>query len=166
MRWFGAIPRRTTPKGHKTFISCTAAHQESRLPIYDSSLRAWRTNARNLRVIAGPGQAAAGDDKAAGDGKSDGDGKAAGDGKSGGDGKTKGKPKKRGSFLRELPGLLIVSQVDLEPAPANALGVRVERASGLKCERCWKYTSDVGADPRFPTVCSSCAGSIDETLNG
>jgi isoleucyl-tRNA synthetase len=69
-------------------------------------------------------------------------------------------------YAWELPGLFIVSQVDLEPAPANALGVSVERAGGQKCERCWKYTSDVGADPRFPTVCSSCAGSIDETLNG
>jgi hypothetical protein len=28
MRRFDATPRRTTPKGHKTFISCTATHQE------------------------------------------------------------------------------------------------------------------------------------------
>src|SRR6266571_3483638 len=48
MRRFDAALRRATPKGHKTFISCTAARQESRLPRYDSSLRAWRTNAREL----------------------------------------------------------------------------------------------------------------------
>ncbi len=50
MRRFDAAPRRATPKGHKSFISCTAALQASRLPTYDSSLRAWRTNARRLRV--------------------------------------------------------------------------------------------------------------------
>src|ERR1035441_2436595 len=53
MRRFDAALRRATPKGHKTFISCTAAHQESRLPRYDSSLRAWHTNAGVLRVHLG-----------------------------------------------------------------------------------------------------------------
>src|ERR1039457_5511457 len=48
MRRFDAALRRATPKGHKTFISCTAAHQESRLPRYDSSLRAWHTNTRHF----------------------------------------------------------------------------------------------------------------------
>src|ERR1039457_7034025 len=48
MRRFDAALRRATPKGHKTFISCTAAHQESRLPRYDSSLRAWHTNTESL----------------------------------------------------------------------------------------------------------------------
>src|ERR1017187_3791212 len=52
MRRFDAALRRATPKGHKTFISCTAAHQESRLPRYDSSLRAWHTNAVRLQRLA------------------------------------------------------------------------------------------------------------------
>jgi isoleucyl-tRNA synthetase len=69
-------------------------------------------------------------------------------------------------YAWELPGLFIVSQVDLEPAPANALSVRVERASGLKCERCWKYTEDVGQNSRFPTICAACASAVEETLNG
>ena len=51
MRRFDAAPRRATPKGHKSSISCTATHQESRLPTYDSSLRAWRTNAVQLVLI-------------------------------------------------------------------------------------------------------------------
>ncbi len=66
----------------------------------------------------------------------------------------------------ELPGLFIVSQVDLEPGQGDALSIQVERAEGTKCERCWKYTTDVGSDPRFPTICGSCAGAVDETLNG
>ena len=42
------------------------------------------------------------------------------------------------------------------------LGVTVERAAGDKCERCWKYTTDVGATPRFPTVCAACAAAVEE----
>ncbi len=37
------------------------------------------------------------------------------------------------------------------------IAVKIERADGAKCERCWKYTTDVGADPQYPTACASCA---------
>ena len=69
-------------------------------------------------------------------------------------------------YARELPGLFIVSQVELEPREGGELGVRVERAVGDKCERCWKYTTDVGTDSRYPTVCGSCAQAVDEMRNG
>jgi isoleucyl-tRNA synthetase len=68
-------------------------------------------------------------------------------------------------YAGELPALFIVSQVDLENSAGADLGVRVERAEGAKCERCWKYTTDVGSDARFPTICGACAGAVDETLN-
>ena len=74
------------------------------------------------------------------------------------------------TYARELPSLFIVSQVALEkalPGQENIeLDVAVERAAGKKCERCWKYTSDVGGNPRFPTICRPCADAIDEMLNG
>ncbi len=57
----------------------------------------------------------------------------------------------------ELPALLIVSKVALEDGP---LGVEVARAPGVKCERCWIYAEDVGADPAHPTVCGKCAGHL------
>jgi len=65
-------------------------------------------------------------------------------------------------FQSELPGFFIVSSVTLQPVAANAatLEVQVARASGTKCERCWKYTYDVGSDPELPTVCASCASTI------
>jgi isoleucyl-tRNA synthetase len=70
-------------------------------------------------------------------------------------------------YAHELPGVFIVSQVELDGAGAgDALGVQVERASGLKCERCWKYTSDVGSNSKFPTICASCAAAVEEILNG
>jgi len=68
-------------------------------------------------------------------------------------------------YARELPGLFIVSQVSLEPGRGDALGVTVERAEGVKCERCWKYTTDVGSDARFPTICAACAAAVEETLH-
>jgi isoleucyl-tRNA synthetase len=69
-------------------------------------------------------------------------------------------------YAAELPGLFIVSQVALDrDANDGGLAVQVERAAGVKCERCWKYTSDVGSDAGFPTVCAHCAKAVREILN-
>ena len=69
------------------------------------------------------------------------------------------------TYARELPALFIVSQVDLAKSEGG-LDVAVERAAGTKCERCWKYTTDVGQDARFPTVCAACACAVEEILHG
>jgi isoleucyl-tRNA synthetase len=66
-------------------------------------------------------------------------------------------------YASELPGLFIVSQVRLDRTEEDSLGVKVERAEGQKCERCWKYTTDVGSNGSFPTVCAACADAIEET---
>ncbi|MBK5295353.1 MAG: isoleucine--tRNA ligase [Acidobacteriia bacterium] len=66
----------------------------------------------------------------------------------------------------DLAALFIVSEVALESQPAAGLSVRVERAGGVKCERCWKYTRDTGANPRLPTVCQACAEAVVEMLAG
>ena len=65
-------------------------------------------------------------------------------------------------YAAELPGVFIVSQVALKKTNTDTLEVRVERARGDKCERCWKYTTDVGSDSDFPTVCASCAKILRE----
>jgi len=56
-------------------------------------------------------------------------------------------------YARELPALFIVSQVEIARAADGPLAVEVERAAGRKCERCWKYTTDVGSDEGFPGIC-------------
>jgi isoleucyl-tRNA synthetase len=68
--------------------------------------------------------------------------------------------------LSDLPGWFIVSSVQLEQntIPGD-LRVQVERAPGDKCERCWKYTTDVGSNPEFPTVCAACASVLPEYLS-
>jgi isoleucyl-tRNA synthetase len=69
-------------------------------------------------------------------------------------------------YAAQLPALFIVSQVELERTEEDGLGVKVERAAGVKCERCWKYTLDVGGDASFPTICLPCAGAVREILHG
>jgi isoleucyl-tRNA synthetase len=68
------------------------------------------------------------------------------------------------AYATDLPGLFIVSQVEVTNAPESDLSVVVQRADGVKCERCWKYTTDVGADPSFPTVCAACADAVRQVL--
>ena len=67
-------------------------------------------------------------------------------------------------YARELPGLFIVSQVDLQNHASEGIEVSVERASGTKCERCWKYTEDTGAVAAFPTICGACAAAVQEII--
>jgi isoleucyl-tRNA synthetase len=69
----------------------------------------------------------------------------------------------------ELPALFIVSQVEVAPfdgpvsgGTPNAWWVGVERADGKKCERCWNYSTHVGENTRYPTVCERCSESLAE----
>jgi isoleucyl-tRNA synthetase len=68
------------------------------------------------------------------------------------------------AYANELAGLFIVSQVQVTNTPDTDLDVTVERADGVKCERCWKYTQDVGSDSAFPTVCAPCASAVRQIL--
>jgi isoleucyl-tRNA synthetase len=70
-----------------------------------------------------------------------------------------------------LPGLFIVSQVELATsASADAqksellpgLSVSVQRADGTKCERCWNYSTHVGENSDYPTVCERCVKALAE----
>ena len=61
-------------------------------------------------------------------------------------------------FEAELPSVFIVSQVVLKPG--DELRATIERADGVKCERCWKYSTAVGQDAEFPTVCDSCSAAL------
>ena len=70
------------------------------------------------------------------------------------------------AYAADLPGLFIVSQVSLEPLAEGALEVRVDRAAGSKCERCWKYSTALGAHPQWPTICPPCVEAVTEILNG
>jgi len=66
------------------------------------------------------------------------------------------------NFEADLPEVFIVSQVVLEPG--DELRAIVEHADGTKCERCWRYSTAVGQDDDFPTVCDRCAAALKEML--
>ena len=69
-----------------------------------------------------------------------------------------------------LPTLFIVSQVEIDKNLAagkyfqetETLGILVLRADGTKCERCWNYSTDVGKDKEFETVCQKCSTALRE----
>jgi isoleucyl-tRNA synthetase len=65
-------------------------------------------------------------------------------------------------YALDLPGLFIVSQVELQEGGSETVGVEIARADGIKCERCWKFTEDVGQSAQFPTVCAACAAVLGE----
>ncbi|HXM36068.1 MAG TPA: zinc finger domain-containing protein, partial [Pyrinomonadaceae bacterium] len=68
----------------------------------------------------------------------------------------------------ELRYLFIVSQAVVNDVHADngALGsdlmVKIDRASGQKCERCWNYSIHVGESSRYPTVCERCVAALEE----
>ena len=62
-------------------------------------------------------------------------------------------------FQENLATLFIVSQVETEIG-GEQLEVKVERALGTKCERCWVYNEEVGENPDHPGLCPKCLGVI------
>jgi isoleucyl-tRNA synthetase len=62
-------------------------------------------------------------------------------------------------YKDQLRYVFIVSAVELKQATNGdaALRVLVSRAPGSKCERCWNYSTQVGADAKYPTVCERCS---------
>jgi isoleucyl-tRNA synthetase len=76
-------------------------------------------------------------------------------------------------YARQLPMLFIVSEVELRRAPdggdAHAKGhphVTIERAGGVKCERCWRYVPAVSSDPASAGLCERCQDALAETVHG
>jgi isoleucyl-tRNA synthetase len=65
----------------------------------------------------------------------------------------------------QLRYLFIVSEVTLTQASGNGTGsahVEVKKADGVKCERCWNYSTHVGEDKIYPTVCERCSAVLKE----
>ena len=66
----------------------------------------------------------------------------------------------------QLRYLFIVSSVVLEKLAAenddSGLQIKVSKAPGAKCERCWNYSTHVGEDMAYPTVCERCSAVLAE----
>jgi isoleucyl-tRNA synthetase len=68
-------------------------------------------------------------------------------------------------YAQQLRYLFIVSAVSLQQGSGNGTGgvhVDVKKADGAKCERCWNYSTHVGEDKNYPTVCERCSAVLKE----
>jgi isoleucyl-tRNA synthetase len=69
-----------------------------------------------------------------------------------------------------LPQFFIASQVEIaegsidgaSPTNLAGLSLKIEKAEGTKCDRCWNYSVHVGEDLRYPTVCERCSAALKE----
>ncbi|MDD5560019.1 isoleucine--tRNA ligase [Candidatus Methylomirabilis sp.] len=71
-------------------------------------------------------------------------------------------------YEADLPMLFIVSAVSVgslagTETTGKKVEVRVGRAEGVKCARCWTYSESVGQSGAYPDVCTRCAGVLEET---
>ena len=70
----------------------------------------------------------------------------------------------------QLTSLFIISQVEInlvdktEKLGNNALplSLKVIKAEGNKCLRCWNYSKSVGSDSTYANVCARCVGAMEE----
>jgi isoleucyl-tRNA synthetase len=58
----------------------------------------------------------------------------------------------------DLKFVFITSVVDL--VAGEALATEVTPSADTKCERCWHWRDDVGADPAHPTICGRCTSNL------
>ena len=66
-----------------------------------------------------------------------------------------------------LKEIFIVSSVEIRENRRNAdeevgVGVKVDKAPGEKCERCWMYSETVGESSEHPTLCERCRDNLTE----
>lgn len=70
---------------------------------------------------------------------------------------------KRAEVLKRHCDLLteffIVSQVEFN---VGAFAVSAVHAEGEKCERCWYWSTEIGRDDKYPTVCPKCSKALTE----
>lgn len=58
----------------------------------------------------------------------------------------------------DLKFVFIASQVKLQPG--DTLAVQALPSTDAKCDRCWHWRADVGADPAHPALCGRCVSNL------
>lgn len=76
-------------------------------------------------------------------------------------------------YQTQLTNIFIVSQVEIVDKLENdtitsesipGLKIKVEKAAGNKCSRCWNYSITVGTDSQYPDICSRCVSVIKSSV--
>ncbi len=68
-------------------------------------------------------------------------------------------------YAAQLRYLFIVSAVTVTQGSGNGTGgvhIEVKKADGAKCDRCWNYSTHVGEDKNYPTICERCSAVLKE----
>jgi isoleucyl-tRNA synthetase len=72
-------------------------------------------------------------------------------------------------YKAELASIFIVSKVTLldsvdgecwNSENIEGLKVQVTAAPGVKCERCWYYSEELGTDEAHPAICPKCTAAV------
>jgi len=70
-------------------------------------------------------------------------------------------------YADKLAAFFVVSQVEVRASAAGSsalpgapISFEVAKAEGVKCERCWNFSTHVGEDAAFPTVCERCSANL------
>ena len=67
-------------------------------------------------------------------------------------------------YRKHLNEFFVVSASDVKEGAE--LSVTADHAPGQKCERCWNYSTHVGEDKNYPTVCERCSATLAEIERG
>jgi isoleucyl-tRNA synthetase len=71
-------------------------------------------------------------------------------------------------YRTDLPMLFIVSDVALNIGPSDGpdqVSVEVEKAPGVKCDRCWRYVPSTRSEPEWAGICDRCVEALAEPVN-
>jgi isoleucyl-tRNA synthetase len=69
--------------------------------------------------------------------------------------------KRLSQYANKLAGFFVVSQVEVKQGAADSpIAFEVAKAEGEKCERCWNFSTHVGEDATYPTVCERCSANL------
>ncbi len=64
------------------------------------------------------------------------------------------------NYYTDLRYIFIASQVEVHEE--GYFSVKIEKADGAKCERCWNYSARVSESEKYPTVCERCVAALSE----
>ena len=72
------------------------------------------------------------------------------------------------SFADDLRFVFITSRATVNngkngaalPSSVDGVGIKVSASNYRKCERCWHYRADVGADAAHPEICGRCVANL------
>jgi isoleucyl-tRNA synthetase len=68
-------------------------------------------------------------------------------------------------YREQLPTLFGASATDVIESTGQAVEVRVEKADGVKCGRCWRFVPAVSDVPAFEGLCDRCVSALAEPVS-